>query len=67
MLRKHDVKVITFPHHTTLVFQTLDFSLFAVSRKKLQYKLLLGNDDQILAFIQNVFHSLKQTFVSENV
>jgi hypothetical protein len=46
MLREHDVKVITFPPHTTQVFQALDLSLFGVLKRKLQYKLPLGNDDR---------------------
>jgi hypothetical protein len=63
MLREHDVKVITFPPHTTQVFQALDLSLFGVLKRKLQYKLPFGNDDRVVAFIQKTFHSLKQTFV----
>jgi hypothetical protein len=67
MLRDHDVKVITFPSHTTQVFQALDLSLFGALKKKVQYPLPLGNDHQVLGFIQKVFHSLKQTFVPDNV
>jgi hypothetical protein len=66
-LREHNVKVITFPPHTTQVFQTLDLSLFGVLKRKLQYKLPLGNDDQVLGFIQRVFHSLRQAFVPDNI
>jgi hypothetical protein len=32
-----------------------------------QDKLLLGIDDRVVAFIQKAFHSLKQTFVPDNV
>jgi hypothetical protein len=67
MLREHDVKVIPFPHHTTQVFQALDLSLFGVLKRQLQYKLPRGNDDRVVAFIQKAFHSLKQTFVPNNV
>ena len=67
ILREHDVKVIAFLPHTTQVFQTLDLSLFGVFPRKLQYNLPLGNDDQVLDVIQKVFHSLKQTFVPDNV
>jgi hypothetical protein len=67
MLREHDVKVITFPLHTTQVFQTFDLSLFGVLKRKLQYKLPLANDDRFVEFIQKSFHSLKQTFVPDNV
>jgi hypothetical protein len=67
MLREHDIKVITFPPHTTRIFQALDVSLFDILKRKLRYKLPLGNDDQVVAFIQKAFHSLKQTFVPDNV
>jgi hypothetical protein len=67
MLREHDVKVITFPLHTTQVFQALDLSLFGVLKRKLQYELPLGNDDRVVAFIQKAFQSLKQTFVPDNM
>jgi hypothetical protein len=67
MLREYDVKVITFPPHTTQVFQALDLSLFGVLKRELQYKLPLGNDDRVVGFIQKAFHSLKQTFVPNNV
>jgi hypothetical protein len=42
-------------------------SLFGVLKKKLHSQLPLGNDDQFVAFIQKVFHLLKQAFVSDNV
>jgi hypothetical protein len=67
MLREHDVKVITFPPHTTQVYQALDLSLFCVLKRKLQYKLPRGNGDRVVAFIQKAFHSLKHTFVPNNV
>jgi hypothetical protein len=67
MLREDDVTVITFPPHTTQVCQALDLSLFGVLKSKLQDKLPLGNDDRVIAFIQKDFHSLKQTFVPDNV
>jgi hypothetical protein len=67
MLREHNVRVITFPPHTSQVFQALDLSLFGVLKRKLQYKLPLCNDDAVVMFIQKAFHSLKQTFVPDNV
>jgi hypothetical protein len=67
MLREHHVKMITFPPHTARIFQTLDLSLFGALKKKVQYKLPLGHDDQVIAFIQKAFHSLKQTLVPDNV
>jgi hypothetical protein len=67
MLREHDVKVIIFPPHTTQVFWALGLSLSGVLKRKLQYKLPRGNDDRVVGFIQEDFHSLKQTFVPDNV
>jgi hypothetical protein len=67
ILREHNVKVITFPPHTTQIFQVLDLSLFGVFKRKMQYKLPFGNDNLTTKFIQKAFHSLKQTFVADNV
>jgi hypothetical protein len=67
MLREHDVKVITFPPHTTQVFQAIDLTLFGVLKRKWQDKLPLGNYDRVVGFIQKAFHLLKQTFVPDNV
>jgi hypothetical protein len=67
MLREHDVKEMTFPPHTTQLFHALDLGLFGVLKGKCQYQLPRGNDDRVVAFIQKAFHSLKQTFVPDNV
>jgi hypothetical protein len=61
------VKVITFPPHTTQIFQTLDLCLFGVFKRKLQYKLPFANNNVTVNFIRNAFHALKQTFVPDNV
>jgi hypothetical protein len=58
---------MTFPPHTTQIFHALDLSLFGVFKRKLQDTLPLGNDDRVVAFLQKAFHSLKQTFVPDNV
>jgi hypothetical protein len=42
-------------------------NLFGVLKKQLQYKLPLSNDDPVVGFIQKALHSLKQTFVLDNV
>jgi hypothetical protein len=67
ILREHGVKVITFLPHTTQVFQVLALSLSGVIKTEVPPKLPFGNDDQVVAFIQQAFHSLKQTFVPDNV
>ena len=66
-LKEHNVKVITFPPHTTQIFQVLDLSLFGVLKRKTQYKLPLSNDNSTVKFIQKIFHSLKQTLIEDNV
>jgi hypothetical protein len=65
-LRDRNVKVITFPPHTTQIFQTLDLCLFGVFRRKMQYKLPFANDNLVVNFIRNAFDALKQTFVRDN-
>jgi hypothetical protein len=66
-LRDHNVKVITFPPHTTQIFQTLDLYLFGVFKRKMQYKLPFANDNLTVNFLRNAFHALKQTFVPDNI
>jgi hypothetical protein len=51
ILREYDVKMITFLPHMTQIFQALDLSLFGVFKRKLQYELLLGNDDLVVALM----------------
>jgi hypothetical protein len=66
-LRDQNVKVISFPPHTTQIFQALDLCLFGVFKKKTQYKLPFANDNLTVNFIRRAFHTLKQTFVPDNV
>jgi hypothetical protein len=66
-LRDHNVKVITFPPHTTEIFQNHDLCLFGVFKRKMQYKLPFANDNLTVNFIRKAFHVLKQPFVPENV
>jgi hypothetical protein len=66
-LRDRNVKMITFPPHTTQIFQTLDLCLFGVFKRKMQYKLPFTNNKLSVNFIRSAFHGLKQTFVPDNV
>jgi hypothetical protein len=66
-LRDHNVKVITFPPHITLLFQTLDLCIFDVFKRKVQYKLPFNNDSLTVNFIWNAFHALKEIFVPDNI
>jgi hypothetical protein len=66
-LRGHNVKVITFPPHTTQIFQVLDLCLFGVFKRKMQYKLPFANDNLTVNSIRKAFHALKETFIPDNV
>jgi hypothetical protein len=59
--------VITFPPHTTHIFQSLDLSLVGVFKKKINYRLPLGDDETAAAFIKRIFPNMKQTPVEDNV
>jgi hypothetical protein len=66
LLREERVRVITWPPHTTQIFQELDTSLFGVFKRKGQYKLPF--DDQPTAtFLLNVYRTFKQTMVKANM
>jgi hypothetical protein len=66
-LRDDNVKMITFPPHTTQIFQTFDLCLFGVFKKKMQSKLPFANDSLTMNFVRNAFHVLKQIFVPDHV
>jgi hypothetical protein len=59
--------MITFPPHTTQIFQALDLRLFGVLQRKLHSKLPLGNHRLVVAFIRKAFDFLKEMFVPDNV
>jgi hypothetical protein len=61
------MKVITFPPHTTQIFQTLDLCLFGVVERKMEDKLPFVDDNLTVNVIRNAFRALKQTFVPENI
>ena len=67
MLADHHVKVITFPSHTSHIFQSLYLSLFGNFKKKMNYKLPLDGDETTACFINGIFHMMKQTLVADNV
>jgi hypothetical protein len=66
-LADHRVKVITFPPHTTHIFQCLDLSLFGKFKKKTSDKLPLENDEHTAGFVERIFHRMEQTLVENNV
>jgi hypothetical protein len=55
------------PPHTTQILQTLDFCIFGVFTRKIQYRLPFANDNLTVNYIRNAVHTLKQTFVPDNV
>jgi hypothetical protein len=67
MLADHRVKVITFPPHTSHIFQSLDLSLFGNVKKKMNYKLPLDSAEKTTGFIKRIFHTMKQTLEEDTV
>jgi hypothetical protein len=66
-LADHGDKVITFPLHTTHVFESLDLSLLGGFQKKMNSRRLLDGVITAAAFIKCIVHNLKQTLVEDNV
>jgi hypothetical protein len=54
-LREHNVKMITFPPHTTQIFQTLDLCRFGVFERKMQYRLPFVNDSLTVRLFKTRF------------
>jgi hypothetical protein len=61
------VKVLTFPPHTTSIFQCFHLSLFGILKKRINHRLPLDSDDSTAMFIKRNFHNMKQTLVEDNV
>jgi hypothetical protein len=66
-LADHRVKVLTFPLHTTHIFQSHDLSLFGNFKKRMNYRLPLETDETTAGFMKRIFHMMKQTPVKDNV
>jgi hypothetical protein len=66
-LANHRVKVITFPPHTSHIFQSLDVSLFGNFKRRMNDRLPLETDETTAGFIRRIFHMMKQTLVETNV
>jgi hypothetical protein len=67
LLRDAQVRVITWPPHTTQIFQELDLSLFGVLKRKTQYHWPFDNDDGTAAFLVKSYTVFKQTMVEPNI
>jgi hypothetical protein len=49
------------------MFQALNLNIFGVFKKEMQCQLPFGSANLSVKSIQTAFHSLKQTFVEDNV
>jgi hypothetical protein len=67
LLRQERVRVITWPPHTTQIFQELDTSLFGVLKRKGQYKLPFDDDQPTATFLLNTYRTFRQTMVEANI
>jgi hypothetical protein len=67
VLRDVRVRVISWPPHTTQIFQELDVSLFGVLKRKGQYKLPIEDDQGTAAFRLKTYRAFKQTMIEANI
>jgi hypothetical protein len=67
MLADHQVKVRTFPPHTSYIFQSLGLNLFGNFKKTMNSKLSLDNDETTAGFIKHIFYLMKHTLVPGNL
>jgi hypothetical protein len=67
LLRDAKVRVITWPPHTTQIFQQLDISLFGVLKQRGQYKLPFDDDQSTSDFLFRTYRTFKQTMVEANI
>jgi hypothetical protein len=67
LLREERVHVITWPPHTTQIFQELKASLFGVFKRKGQYQLPFDDDQPTATFLLNIYRTFKQTMVEANI
>jgi hypothetical protein len=57
------VCVVTVAPHTTQVFQVLDFTLFAVLKRRPTYELPSDGDNATAKCIMKVSHDFRQTVI----
>ena len=67
LLRDARVRVITWPPHTTQIFQQLDISLFGVLKQRAQYKLPFDNEQGTADFLFRTYRTFKQTMIEPNI
>jgi hypothetical protein len=67
LLRDAQVRVITWPPHTTKIFEELDLSLSGVLKRKAHYNLPFDNDEGTAAFVFKSYRVFKETMVEVNI
>jgi hypothetical protein len=67
LLRDARVRVITWPSHTTQIFQQFDLSLFKVLKQKGQDKLPFDNEQETANFLFHIYRTFRQTMIETNI
>jgi predicted Fe-Mo cluster-binding NifX family protein len=67
LLTDAGVRVVTFAHHTTQIFQVLDVVLFGTLKKHAASLTMLDEEQSAAAFLIKVYHDYKQTMVEVNI
>jgi hypothetical protein len=57
-------RLITFPPHTTQIFQVLEVTLFGVLKQRARYELPLEVKPATVKFMMKVYHDFKQTMAN---
>jgi hypothetical protein len=66
LLTEAKVRIITFPSHTTQIFQVLNLTLFGVLKKRPRYELPFEHDNATVKCMIKVYHDFRQTMVAPN-
>jgi hypothetical protein len=67
LLNDARVRIVTFAPHTTHLFQVLDLTLFGALKRRRQYELPFDTDHRAAGFIQNVYHSFRETMTDPKI
>jgi hypothetical protein len=67
LLRDARVRIITWAHHTTHLFQQLDICPFRILKRKKQYTLPFDNDETTSDFLLNIYRTFRQTMIEPNI
>jgi hypothetical protein len=67
LLRDAKVRVITWPPHTTQIFQQLDISLFGVLKQRGHSQFPFDDDQSTSDFVFRTYRPFKQTIVEATI